>query len=158
LDAGDRGAYAEGIKRLTKGREIMTVEYIRAVQPRIADGRNAIRHVFIRDLVLVCRIGVHRHEQRSSQRVRINLDLAVRDDGALQDDLNNVVCYERITDGVRQLISRRHIRLVETLAEEIADFCLIDRRVRSARIRVEKLDVFRDAASVGVEIERFSPF
>ncbi len=134
----------------------MAVEHIYQLQPRIADGRNAIRHVFIRDLVLSCRIGVHRHEQGSSQRVRINLDLAVGDERALHDDLANVVCYERIADGVRELIGGRHIRLVETLAEEIAAFCLVDRRVRSARVRVEKLDVFRDAGSVGVEIERFS--
>ncbi len=34
--------------------------------------------------------------------------------------------------------------------------CLTDGRIRSARVRVEKLDAFPDAASVGVEIERFS--
>jgi len=33
--------------------------------------------------------------------------------------------------------------------------CLSDPRVLSARIRVEKLDVFPEAESVGVEIERF---
>jgi dihydroneopterin aldolase len=135
---------------------LMTVEHLSQFQPRIADARNAIRHVFVRDLMLVCRIGVHRHEELSSQRVRINLDLAVRDERALHDDLANVVCYERITGGVRALVDGRHIRLVETLAEEIAAFCLADRRVRSARVRVEKLDVFRDTGSVGVEIERFS--
>lgn len=135
----------------------MTAELIYPFTPRIADGRNAIRHVFIRDLVLVCRIGVHRHEQLAPQRVRINLDLAVREDRALHDELANVVCYEAIADGVRALVGRRHIRLVETLAEEIAALCLVDRRVRSVRVRVEKLDVFRDISSVGVEIERVSP-
>jgi dihydroneopterin aldolase len=43
---------------------------------------------------------------------------------------------------------------VETLAERIAETCLKDRRVHIARIRVEKLDIFADAASAGVEIER----
>lgn len=122
----------------------------------IADARNAIRHVFVRDLILTCRIGVHRHEQTVPQRVRINLDLAVRDNTGLNDDLAHVVCYERLTEGVRRIISQRHIKLVETLAEEIAAMCLDDQRVRSARVRVEKLDVFPDATSVGVEIERFS--
>ena len=46
---------------------------------------------------------------------------------------------------------------VETLAEDIAAMCLEDTRVRSARVRVEKLDVFTEATSVGVEIERFNP-
>lgn len=129
------------------------------VQPlRIADARNAIRHVFVRDLVLSCRIGVHRHEHAILQRIRLNLDLAVRDDRELHDDLANVVCYQNIAQQVRDLVARRHIKLVETLAEEIADICLVDRRVRSVRVRVEKLDVFPDAASVGVEIERYSSF
>lgn len=122
---------------------------------RIADALNAIRHVFVRDLILICRIGVHRHERSISQRVRINLDLAVRDDQNLNDDLANAVCYERLTTEVRDIVARRHINLVETLAEEIAAMCLVDGRVRSARVRVEKLDVFPDATSVGVEIERF---
>ncbi len=123
---------------------------------RVADARNAIRHVFIRDLVLPCRIGVHRHEHGAPQRVRINLDLAVRDDRQLGDELANVVCYEEISTAVRAIVGRRHINLVETLAEEIASMCLEDGRVRSARIRIEKLDVLPDAVSVGVEIERFA--
>ncbi|TVR97863.1 MAG: dihydroneopterin aldolase [Rhodospirillales bacterium] len=137
----------------------MTAEIAPVIHPlRIADARNRLRHVFVRDLVLSCSIGVHRHERHAPQRVRINLDLAVRDEGAdLRDDLGNVVCYERISDGVRDIVSQGHIKLVETLAESIARMCLDDARVRSVRVRVEKLDVFPDAASVGVEIERFPP-
>jgi 7,8-dihydroneopterin aldolase/epimerase/oxygenase len=135
----------------------MTVDRLPAVQTlRIADARKAIRHVFVRDLLLTCRIGVHRHEEIGAQRVRINLDLAVREDRALEDDLANVVCYERITNAVRAAVVDRHIRLLETLAEEIAAICLADERVRSVRVRIEKLDIFPDAASVGVEIERFA--
>jgi dihydroneopterin aldolase len=46
------------------------------------------------------------------------------------------------------------VRLVETLAERIAEACLEDERVEHVRIRIEKLDVFADAASAGIEIER----
>ena len=135
----------------------MTADRLPVIQPlRIADARNAIRHVFIRDLLLSCRVGVHRHEEIAAQRVRINLDLAVREDRLLHDELANVVCYERITNAVRNAVAGRHIKLLETLAEEIATICLDDTRVRSVRVRVEKLDIFPDAMSVGVEIERFS--
>ncbi|HER27413.1 MAG TPA: dihydroneopterin aldolase [Rhodospirillales bacterium] len=139
----------------------MTVGKMELVKPaNIADARAAIRHVFIRDLELSCLIGVYQHEKEAAQRVRINLDLAVREGepgGELHDDLANVVCYEQLSNGVRDLVGRGHTNLVETLAEEIANMCLTDGRVRSARIRVEKLDVFEDTASVGVEIERFNP-
>jgi 7,8-dihydroneopterin aldolase/epimerase/oxygenase len=132
---------------------------LRLVHPRrIADASGALRHVFVRDLALSCSIGVHRHEHDVNQRVRVNLDLAVREGkGDLDDDLANVVCYEQIVDGVRAIVARGHINLVETLAEEIAAMCLEDTRVCSARVRVEKLDVFSDVGSVGVEIERFPP-
>ncbi len=135
----------------------MSTQPARNVTPlHIADARNAIRHVFIRDLVLQCFIGVHRHEKKAEQPVRINLDLAVREGADLGDALENVVCYEQIADGVRTLVHGRHINLVETLAEEIANLCLSDGRVKSVRVRLEKLAVLADAASVGVEIERFA--
>ncbi len=129
------------------------------IRPRaLADVVRRPRRVFINDLVLVCHIGVHSHERRAGQRVRINADLAVHDDGRpLDDDLANVVCYETIVDGIKRIVAEGHINLVETLAERIADMCLADRRVERARIRIEKLDIYRDAASVGVEIERSQP-
>lgn len=122
-----------------------------------ADGRRGIRHVFVRDLELSCLIGVHSHERLRRQRVRINLDLAVEEGPEpVGDELANVVSYEDILDRVRAIAGAGHINLVETLAERIAETCLEDARVRIARIRVEKLDVFEDAASVGVEIERLN--
>ena len=129
------------------------------VQPiRIADAAKSVRHVFIRDLTLTCLIGVHKHERKRRQRVRINLDLAVREDLPIDTDrLADVVCYEDVANGIRGLVADGHVNLVETLAENIAALCLADLRVRTARVRIEKLDVFEDAASAGVEIERLGP-
>lgn len=113
------------------------------------------RRVFIRDMVLPCRIGVHRHEKEGRQRICVNLDLSVREsDTPINDALGNVVCYEDIATGVRSIVSAGHINLVETLAERLAAFCLQDDRVAAVRIRVEKLDVFPDAAGAGIEILR----
>ena len=116
------------------------------------------RRVFVRDLVLDCLIGVHLHEREGKQRVRINLDLTVAEgDGPLGDDLANVVCYETVIDDIRRIAGEGHVNLVETLAEMIAESCLSDSRVDRAVVRVEKLDVFDDAASVGTEIDRGRP-
>lgn len=115
------------------------------------------RKVFVRDLLLACSVGVHGHEKGTRQRVRVNLDLMVSEgDGLIDDKLANVVCYEEITDRIRTLAQGEHVNLVETLAERIAELCLVDPRVRMARVRVEKLDAFADVTSVGVEIERYS--
>jgi dihydroneopterin aldolase len=131
-------------------------------QPRYADAARLTRHMFIRDLVLEASIGVYPHEHAARQRVRINLDLAVTDDGAGnlsraavgQDELARVVSYETIVLRSREILASGHVQLVETLAERLCEACLADKRVLSARVRVEKLDVFADATSVGVEVER----
>ena len=130
---------------------------------RPASAARELRHVFLRDMVLMASVGVHGFEHTARQRVRINLDLAVVDDGAsrlsraapsLADDLTRVVDYEAVARQVRAMVAAGHVRLIETLAERIAEACLADTRVRVARIRVEKLDIFADVEAAGVEIER----
>ena len=113
------------------------------------------RQVFINDLVLDCLIGVHRHERDGSQRVRINLGLTVVESPEPIDDrLSNVLCYEDLIVKVRHLAMSGHVNLVETLAERLAALCLAEPGVKTVKVRVEKLDVFADAASVGIEIFR----
>ena len=124
---------------------------------RIADARKSLRHVFIRDLVLNCTIGIHAHEKDGPQRIRINLDLAVTEgEQPIKDDIRNVTCYEKLAAGIKSIVARGHINLVETLADEIAEMSLANRRLQTARVRVEKLDILDSASSVGVEIERDS--
>jgi dihydroneopterin aldolase len=130
--------------------------------PRIASAAQALCHVFVRDLVLTASVGVHPHEHARPQRVRINIDVGVADDGAQplsrarvgRDELSRVVDYGKLAAAARAIVAAGHVRLVETLAERIAEACLEDPRVHLARIRVEKLDIFADAAAAGVEIER----
>jgi len=113
------------------------------------------RTTFVRDLELPAKIGVHSFEKIDSQVIRINVDMTSADDGTpLNDDLGNVICYEDVVNGITDIIARGHINLVETLAENIADFCLSDRRVVRVKVRVEKPNIIAEAASVGVEIER----
>ena len=126
----------------------------------IASFDAALRHVFLRDMVLSASIGIYPHEHTASQRVRINVDLGVDNDAVIAgvavgpDELARVVDYEKIADRVRSIVGAGHVRLAESLAERIADACLQDTRGRSARIRVEKLDIFADSVSAGVEVER----
>jgi dihydroneopterin aldolase len=135
--------------------------------PRLADHQRAIRHVFLRDMVLHASVGVHAFEHAATQRIRVNIDLAVDDDSAQplsraaprlkeigRDELSRVVDYEAVAEKVRRLVAAGHVSLLETLAERLAAAILADPRVQLARIRVEKLDIFADTASVGVEIER----
>jgi 7,8-dihydroneopterin aldolase/epimerase/oxygenase len=112
----------------------------------------------VKDFVLMCSVGAYPHERLQPQRVRFNVDLAVRWPARpLGDELDNVVNYKGVTDGIRAIVAAGHINLVETLAERIADMCLADPRVLDARVGVEKLDVEPAADGIGIEIERCRP-
>jgi len=132
------------------------------MMPGLACAQAKLRHVFLRDMVLPARIGVYPREHAQSQRVRINIDLAVTEITSplpprplsVAEELARVVDYERLANQVRAIVGAGHVRLVETLADTLARACLADDRVQLARVRVEKLDVFSDATSAGVEIER----
>ena len=113
-----------------------------------------VRKILITDLVLKAEIGVFRREKGKRQRVRFNIELGVVDRPPRQDRRTEIVCYDRIVAGLRALVADGHVNLVETLAERAADQCLAIPSALHVRVRVEKLDIYRDAAAVGVEIER----
>jgi len=122
---------------------------------KFADTSRLFRHVFIRDLVLDSYIGIYDHEKNKPQKIRVNIDLSVRENTkALNDDIDNVVCYQKIADSIETIVKSGHVHLVETLAENIAEMSLQDSRVSSVRVRVEKLEAIKNTASVGIEIER----
>jgi len=121
---------------------------------RIADVESGIRHVFIRNLELDVEIGIYSHEKGKTQKVRLNVDMAVDDAPVTEDKLESVVDYGAITRKVRKLVAGGHVALAETLAERVAGICFEDARVRRVRVRVEKLEALKNAESAGVEIER----
>jgi len=122
---------------------------------KYADALKGVRHVFVRDLMIKGSIGVYDHEKIDKQQIRVNIDLSVKEeDVPLGDKYENVVCYEKVVIGIKSIVASGHIELVETLAEKIANFNMIDKRIVSVRVRVEKLDAIENTTSVGVEIER----
>ena len=112
-----------------------------------------VTNVFIRNLEVLARIGVHGHEHGKPQPVRVNVWLTCRT-SAESDKLDSVVDYEAVADTIRAIVATGHINLAESLAERIASSCLEDKRVEKARIRVEKLHALQGTESAGVEIER----
>jgi dihydroneopterin aldolase len=109
--------------------------------------------VFIRNLELLARIGVHGHEQGMPQPVRINVELDAQQT-VREDKLSEVVDYEAVAGAIRGIVAASHINLAETLAERIAAACLEDARVRRVRVKVEKLHALPGSEAAGVEIER----
>jgi dihydroneopterin aldolase len=109
--------------------------------------------VFVHDFVLDAEIGVYTHEKGVTQRVRFSVDVDVFPVNAnLNDDINRALDYDHVIGGIKSIISRGHINLVETLAEEVASLCLDHPRTARVTVRIEKLD--KEPGAVGVEIVR----
>jgi dihydroneopterin aldolase len=127
----------------------------RQLRSDYADAERGLRHIFVRDLALIAMVGIYEHEKKHPQRILVNIDCAVREQGGpLDDDIKNVVSYEKVVRNVKTIVRDGHVNLVETLAEKIAGRVLKNKAIERVRVRVEKLDIIPEATSVGIEIER----
>lgn len=114
--------------------------------------------VLVRDLVLMCSIGVRRHERERLQRVRISVELTANAAASFPgEDRRRVINYEKTVAAIRAIAEAGHIDLCEGFAQRICDACFLDPRVAHVRATVEKLDVFPEAGSVGTILERSRP-
>ena len=111
--------------------------------------------IFIRDLEMIASVGVHAHEKIKPQRIRVSIDLSVGPRPAdATDTVDTVLSYENVVKAVRATVATGHFHLIETLAEHIAADCLAHPTVALVKVKIEKPDIFPDAATVGIEIER----
>jgi dihydroneopterin aldolase len=108
--------------------------------------------IFVHEFVLPVRIGAFDSEQDKPQKVRFTVDACITRPDRTPERLPEVFSYDLITDGIRDIVARGHIHLVETLAERIAAMVLAHPQILSVTVRVEKLEV--GPGSVGVQITR----
>ncbi|MEL6598183.1 MAG: dihydroneopterin aldolase [Pseudomonadota bacterium] len=109
--------------------------------------------ISVRDYVREVEIGAFTSERGVTQRVRFNVVLEVSPHAAaVGDDVDQVLSYDTIIQGIAAVLAAERINLLETLAERIAERCLIDPRAHRVFLRIEKLD--RIPGALGVEIVR----
>lgn len=123
----------------------------------VADWLTAPDHVrvFLRDVEVDLGIGLHpweRHPERLT-RLRVNVEMFAAwplPDGGYLD-------YDHVRNTVGGWKGRDHVELLETLAEELVSACFQLPLVEACRVRVEKPQVFNEAAGAGVELFRRRP-
>jgi len=90
--------------------------------------------------------GVFDFERREGQTFVIDLALGVDTSvAAASDDLRDTVDYGSLVGSVKAAVEKDPVDLIETLAQRIADVCLLDSRVEWARVTVHKPDAPIDA-------------
>ena len=90
--------------------------------------------------------GVFEFERREGQVFRIDLVLGLDTSAAAaSDDLHDTVDYGSLVMQVKAAVESDPVDLIETLAQRIADVCLLDARVEWVRVTVHKPDAPIDA-------------
>ena len=113
------------------------------------------RKILIKDLILKISVGIHGFEKKKKQRVKFNIDINT-DPNLIPDDnnLDSIINYEDVIKNIKKITNKKHYLLLETLAEKIFLKLFENTRVKKVKLRIEKLDVFKNTSSVGIEIEK----
>lgn len=111
--------------------------------------------IYLHGLKVECVIGVWDWERRIKQTVTIDLDMAADVCRSAQsDDLQDTLNYKAVAKRLSQFVGDSQFRLVETLADKIADMLRTEFSISWCRVRINKGGAVRGARDVGVVIER----
>ena len=110
--------------------------------------------IHLEQLALLARLGVPDEERATPQRLTLNLTLEPTTDfRALEDRIENTVDYFVVAQTVQQLAAAHPRRLLETLAQEIAEEVLARFAVRVVEVELRKF-ILPDTAFVAVRLRR----
>ena len=114
--------------------------------------------VFIRDLKIQGILGIHDWERVTPREIVVNVTLfADTRPAAKSDDIADCVDYSALAKKIRAHAERAARMTVEALANDLANLCLEEQKVKRVIVRVDKPGAVAEAASVGVEVERARP-
>jgi FolB domain-containing protein len=109
--------------------------------------------IYIKDLVVKARHGVHQSEKDKTQRFIINLELTVDlSRAAATDDLTDTLNYSELRRVIIDITQNNSFNLLERLAGAIADQLLTDKRIQKLSLSIDKPDVFKTGRP-GVRLE-----
>jgi dihydroneopterin aldolase/D-erythro-7,8-dihydroneopterin triphosphate epimerase len=111
--------------------------------------------IHIRDLAVTCIVGTLPAERVRRRRVVLNLALSCDLSRAgATDDLRHTVDYAAVCRRVATVARRSRFRLIERLAQEVAETCLAFPGVTGVTVTLDKPGAVRGARSVAVELLR----
>lgn len=123
------------------------------LETRAAAMARGYDRISVRDYVVEVEIGAFAQERGLLQKVRFNIVVEVAPvPQPLDDDVDLILSYDRLTEAVTQELGAERINLLETLAERVALRILRERQAMRVFVRIEKID--RGPYDLGVEIMR----
>ena len=111
--------------------------------------------IFIRELRADAWIGIYEWEKLSPQTLDFNLDIGVDTHIAGEtDNIRDTVDYGKVVERIRADLKDQHFKLLEALAEHIAEVVLHDFKAQWIQVSVAKIAHMRGVKQVGVTITR----
>ena len=117
-----------------------------------ASSKTPCDRISLRDYVVEVEIGAFQQERGKLQRVRFNVVVEVSPLGVIDDDVDRILSYDRVTEAIGAELHAERINLLETLAARVAERILLEPQAERVFVRIEKLD--RGPFALGVEIVR----
>lgn len=118
-----------------------------AVEP-VVDRTEQVSTVFIAGLEMPAQIGVHSEERGRLQSLVFDIEVRVTPPRA--DDLADTVDYDLIAEHIGSILGAGHIRLVETVARQVAETIATSPQVLEVIVRVSKPSAMAQAKAAGV--------
>jgi 7,8-dihydroneopterin aldolase/epimerase/oxygenase len=110
--------------------------------------------IILRDLEVFYRVGVPDEERAQSQRLLLTVEMEVDvRAAAATDDLAQTIDYFAVSRRLLRLGEGRSWRLIETLAQDIAELVLAEFKARSVSVEVRKF-ILQEARYVAVRVRR----
>ncbi len=111
--------------------------------------------IHLRKIKVRCVLGVHPAERGHARPVLMNISLECDTrHAAKSDQLADTLNYELIESDAIAIAKTGRFRLIESLAERVAEICLKHSQVLSVRVVVDKPAALSHTKSVAVEIWR----
>ena len=111
------------------------------------------RVLFLRNFAVSAMIGVYAHERAHPQRLRLNVAVHLRPPFEWRDCIEDVLDYDRLRQGILDILAGGHINLLETLGLRIVDLCFGHPQVCGVHVQIAKTEA-HDDCEVGCEIRR----
>ena len=113
--------------------------------------------IFLRNLKIDTVIGIYDWERRIKQTVILDLEMATDiKKAAKSEGIEDTLDYKAIAKRVISFVEESEYKLVETLAERIAEIIVNEFKVPWVKLSLNKIGAIRGARDVGVIIERGS--
>ena len=116
---------------------------------------NYEKKILIKELTLDLKLGYYDFEKEKSQKVKFCLEIDYEDRKPTNDkDIKSIVNYGQVVKLIKKLVKNKHYNFLETLAEDVFDVLFKDKRIGKIMLQIEKLEIIKECASVGIQITK----